>query len=407
MLVSKPSGRRLVYVHSQGVLEGSSARKLVLESLNLVDFFVYLEQRCDSLVIYAPLRPGSSGIQLELADRGEFRPLGLSLLPGASVARGIVQTARQFLPFGSEHRVLRDATATVSIGLSGPGTLFGLVAVLTRPRGVHSFVVRGNRSDTLRLSSRRPGNRRFALMRVRLYELILIALIRSGRAEAWFQGSSRHHPLAKKLSRHKHRLRDLNAVLRDLPASRSPGDSITADIIFVGRLTVEKGLLDLVEALTLLQSRHSNSLRVRLVGNGPDRAEIEAAIAERGLKGVSFVGFVEDPGELRNLLMSSRLFVLPSHTEGLPRSILEALACKTPVLASSVGGIPTVVEDRVTGFLCAPHSPEALATKIEEILVLEREVLDSIVMAGASVAEKYSFAARATYFLEQAGGTHA
>ncbi|MEZ4323093.1 MAG: N-acetyl-alpha-D-glucosaminyl L-malate synthase BshA [Myxococcota bacterium] len=103
-----------------------------------------------------------------------------------------------------------------------------------------------------------------------------------------------------------------------------------------------------------------------LVGDGPERAAAEARVAEAGLSSV--VRFV---GALRNhqaLLRECAVFLLPSETESFGLAALEALACGVPVVASAVGGLPEVVQDGLTGILCAPDDTSAMARATAALL---------------------------------------
>ncbi|PSP82175.1 glycosyl transferase family 1, partial [Halobacteriales archaeon QS_1_68_17] len=121
-------------------------------------------------------------------------------------------------------------------------------------------------------------------------------------------------------------------------------------------------------------------------------AEIEAGRVELA----GWVDHDEVPAELDGL----RLLVLPSDpTEGLPTTILEALACGTPVYATPVSGVPDVVRDGETGFHIESRDPETLAAGIEA--VLEREDLDRISAAGRRLIEtEYSFEAATERYRE-------
>ena len=135
-------------------------------------------------------------------------------------------------------------------------------------------------------------------------------------------------------------------------------------ITSIGRLSPEKGHADLIEAFALGAARGLSFTGV-LVGDGPARGDLEALVAARGL--ASRVHFVGYRTEAARILENTDLMVLPSHTEGLPNVVLEALAMGTPVLASAVGGTPEVIEDGC-GRLVPARSPGLLAAGIEDFL---------------------------------------
>ncbi len=103
-----------------------------------------------------------------------------------------------------------------------------------------------------------------------------------------------------------------------------------------------------------------------LMGEGKTKVRIINLIKRTGLS-ESFVlsGFAIDP---RHILSNLHIFVLATHTEGLPVSILEAMAFGLPVVASRVGGIPEIVKHGITGFLVQPDNPKAIASAIIELL---------------------------------------
>lgn len=137
-------------------------------------------------------------------------------------------------------------------------------------------------------------------------------------------------------------------------------------ILFLGRLSPEKGLATLLRAAAQCPAAH-----LRIAGDGPQRAELEALTAELGLAGrVEFPGFLTGEA-LRQALHGCKAVVLPSECyENGPYSVLEALSCGKPVLGSRIGGIPELVREGETGFLFAPGSAEALAAAIERLLTL-------------------------------------
>jgi glycosyltransferase involved in cell wall biosynthesis/serine acetyltransferase len=137
-------------------------------------------------------------------------------------------------------------------------------------------------------------------------------------------------------------------------------------IAVVANMNVEtKGHADLIRAAAEV-SREFNDAKFLLIGDGAERSRLEAMTQELGLSDtVLFLGRRKDvPG----ILACCDLFVLPSWAEGLPNSVLEAMASGLPVVATRVGGTPEIIEDGVNGLLVAPKEPHALALAIMHIL---------------------------------------
>ncbi len=99
-----------------------------------------------------------------------------------------------------------------------------------------------------------------------------------------------------------------------------------------------------------------------LVGDGPLRPAVEDAVRERGLeRSVVFWGIIP---RVEEVLRDADIFILSSDWEGLPLVAVEAMAAGKPVISTSVGGVPELVEKEVTGFLVPPKDPDALASAI-------------------------------------------
>ncbi len=141
-------------------------------------------------------------------------------------------------------------------------------------------------------------------------------------------------------------------------------------ILYAGHLKPEKGLLDLLETLKLLKPTHGNTIELQLMGKG-DTIENETLIREAftysDLPEVKMLGALEG-SEKWKAFHQADVFVLPSHSEDMPLSILEAMAVGKPVIATTVGLIPEVIEHGVNGFLVPPHNPPALAETLRLLL---------------------------------------
>ncbi len=130
---------------------------------------------------------------------------------------------------------------------------------------------------------------------------------------------------------------------------------------YVGRLSEEKGLRYLIEAVSELK-KFGLEVRIVIIGEGPGRSEIERWVMERGISNsVIFAGFQRD---IKKWLPSIDIFVLPSLTEGTPIALLEAMAAGLPVVASAVGGIPEVVNSGKNGILIPPANPGELVNAL-------------------------------------------
>lgn len=138
-------------------------------------------------------------------------------------------------------------------------------------------------------------------------------------------------------------------------------------VLYTGGLKARKGLFDLIQCASYVNKTRPGTKFI-LCGRGPYRKKIENAVAKMGLeKQVVFTGYVSR-NDLINLYQNASVQVVPSHYEGMPTVLLEAMSCGLPVVATDIGGNNEVVNSGVNGFLVPPKSPEVMAEAVVRLL---------------------------------------
>ena len=140
-------------------------------------------------------------------------------------------------------------------------------------------------------------------------------------------------------------------------------DDRTPYILYVGRLSAEKGLIDLVNSAVHICKKYPN-FKFVLAGNGPLERHLKKLVSTLNLESnIFFVGNVNHKMLLK-YYQNATVFVLPSYREGLPTTLLEAMSCGLPVVATAIPGVSDVVENSKTGLLVPPNDPEKLANAL-------------------------------------------
>jgi glycosyltransferase involved in cell wall biosynthesis len=163
---------------------------------------------------------------------------------------------------------------------------------------------------------------------------------------------------------------------------REPAGRERPLIVAVGRLKAPKDFLTLVRALGRLEP---GSFDAVIVGEGPDRPQLEAEIGRLGL--ADHVTLVGERRDVPELLAGADIFALASSSEGMPVSVLEAMAAELPVVASRVGGLAEQVVDGETGVLVEPGDPEHFAVALAGVIA-DGELRRRLGAAGRARAEQ-------------------
>ncbi|HSL65851.1 MAG TPA: glycosyltransferase family 4 protein, partial [Gaiellaceae bacterium] len=269
-----------------------------------------------------------AGLDVDVLAPGAYRDWGLAY--GAGVVGNLRRRPwRAPLLAVSMVRALRRAARGADL-VHAHWLAGGAVAALARTRFVvtlHGSGTAGRLSD-LELARRAPRLVRAILQRAETVICVSEALGEMARA---------------------HGARDVRVIPNGvtLPDRATP-EPAEPSILYAGRLSPEKGIADLVDA--------ARGLPLVVAGDGPLRHLVPDAL-----------GFVPHD-ELERLYDEAAVVVLPSHREGLPLAVLEAMAHGRPVVATRVGGIPELVEDGVTGLLVEPGDRAGLRAALERVL---------------------------------------
>ena len=135
-------------------------------------------------------------------------------------------------------------------------------------------------------------------------------------------------------------------------------------LLFLARLDHDKGILDLLEAVKLLNNVDKIKFELLIVGDGNAKDEIQMFITNNNLDNVIMYGAAVSKAEIKSLYENSDLYILPSYHEGFPRTLYEAMMFKTPILTTFVGGIGCIMKDNFNCIRIEPHNPICIADKI-------------------------------------------
>jgi glycosyltransferase involved in cell wall biosynthesis len=151
----------------------------------------------------------------------------------------------------------------------------------------------------------------------------------------------------------------IEAVRKTLPAD-------VPLLLVVGRFSKEKGHADFVNAIDILRRNSKHPFHAVLVGDGPEEAPVRALIDQLGLSGfITMAGLRHD---VRPYYAIASIVVMPSHSEGSPNVLLEAMAAGVPVVATRAGGVPEIATDGETAVLCEIRNPQSLAVAMQRML---------------------------------------
>jgi len=187
------------------------------------------------------------------------------------------------------------------------------------------------------------------------------------------------------------RINDLTMRGAPLPATLLEFTTRSPTWVAIGRLSPEKGFARLLEAFARARAHRKSEHQLLIIGEGPDRKVLLDRIAALGLTRVARLGGYVDGAD--RLLERAVGFVMSSLTEGMPLVLLEAMQWRVPILATSVGAIPELLDYGARGRLVPPNDLAALTQAIQTMMEEGLHSCDAGVAAAATaVAERYTSA---------------
>lgn len=163
-------------------------------------------------------------------------------------------------------------------------------------------------------------------------------------------------------------------------------------VLFVGRLSPEKGVVDLLQAVSIMIAR-GDDVSLNIVGTGELKNELKQqanhlSISDR----INFLDYVPIDKLLKDIYRSCDILVLPSHADQYPKVLLEGMSQGIPIIATNVGGIPSIVKDGVNGLLIPPGQPREIVEACERI-VTNNNLQHSLVQNGLAFAREHTIEA--------------
>lgn len=160
-------------------------------------------------------------------------------------------------------------------------------------------------------------------------------------------------------------------------------------LLYVGRLTTIKGLPFLLHAVRYLLDK-AIKVQLQLVGSGEQQDYLKHMVKKLSLdEYVEFKGYIPFSDELLEFYRRADIFVLPSLSEGIPKTLFEAMASGLPIVATKVGGVSDVIKHGETGLLIEPKSSTKLAQAIE-LLASDGALRRRLIQNGYALVREYT-----------------
>lgn len=148
-------------------------------------------------------------------------------------------------------------------------------------------------------------------------------------------------------------------------------------LLFLARIEKEKGIYEAIDTFSILKMKYP-FIEMIIAGDGSEEKACGQYVKKRNLEDINFVGYVSGT-EKREVFIRSHIYILPSYSEGLPTTLLEAMAFGLPAITRPVGGIPDIFINGQNGFYDESKDPIIFARLVEN-LILDRDLMNKISM---------------------------
>lgn len=261
-------------------------------------------------------------------------------------------------------------------------------------------VVLGIRQDSVRLYAARLPAARWLPARIAVRAVEAAFRLLARRVPATVQGAE----LARRYTGGRapvHTMTESVVGASDVSAEPLERDwEGTIEFLTVGRLETEKNPLLLLEALAALTRERPGRYRLTWIGRGPLEEDVKAHAQRLGIGDlIDFQGYVPFDAGLLDLYRRANAFVHVSLSEGMPKVLIEALACSTPLIATDVGGVRAALRDGEVALLVPPDDRVALTAAMRRILD-HPELRTELVLRGLDLARSLTLEAEAARVVE-------
>lgn len=358
--------------------------------VNVLDYILTLGNKVNQLTIWLPVGKHKQGaVKFHVPPNVDIRPLPYYLGPFDLLRKGY-----KIIPSLLHHSVSHSIKKYNAVGIIAPSTIGFISApimhyVWSKPI---FFIMRGYKRKTIQYEFQdRPFKREFAKIIVRFYDRLTQWMLRRRRVIMFTVGE-----LEDTLGKEYSFTRDNIFALAPMVPKEMINDvrliqSEVRDILYVGRLSGEKGISDLLTAFAEGVKEIRIPLTLHIVGSGPEEENLKRQADQLGIVSVTkFYGFLPRGEKLWNLFDRCQIFVLPSYTEGLPRALFEAMARGLAVVSTRVGGIPYKVKNEENGLLVEAGDMDGLKEAMLR-LIRDRKLRESMIKKGYETALEVSF----------------